>query len=459
MIRMALDGLLLLALVVWASNLLLRYPALLRSAQARAGIAFFSFGLHVPLVLALSSRQQSIIGSISTVSPLASRLGELLTLVTMVAGLSVVLSRSAVPRQGWRGVVVGLWALVLARVLSMVAAPAEVPAPFPRDTLMLALVVHAVAVSGVDRQVIIGWGRAVTRIITVVSAASAVVAPGWAYIGEGTNGYDRTLFGVPRLVGLAPHSGALSMVAIVGLLLELADGHGRRSGRVIGISSATICLLLTQSNTGWAAAAVGLVVMGVSHSQRFRAWSALGAVVAIPPALLLARDWFRPVAWLGGGDYVGTLSGRRAIWLLARQEFGRHPEVGYGPGFLGDSYRRTHLAETQQWASNAHNQVLQTLAETGLVGLAALALLVSFAVGVAWRTRRVDGGLALALLIPLLIFGVFGTPLYPAGLVAPVLVALVVVVSPVRVSPGLGSLTPAEGSVHPPPPQVVLTRP
>jgi O-antigen ligase len=64
----------------------------------------------------------------------------------------------------------------------------------------------------------------------------------------------------------------------------------------------------------------------------------------------------------------------------------------------------------------AHNQFIQELGESGLVGLVALIAFVLALVGWAWRSRSVDRGLALSLVIALLVIMITEAPLVVDGL-------------------------------------------
>jgi O-antigen ligase len=59
----------------------------------------------------------------------------------------------------------------------------------------------------------------------------------------------------------------------------------------------------------------------------------------------------------------------------------------------------------------AHNQFIQALGESGLVGLVALIAFVLALLGWAWRNRSVDRGLALSLVIAMLLIMITEAPL------------------------------------------------
>jgi hypothetical protein len=81
-----------------------------------------------------------------------------------------------------------------------------------------------------------------------------------------------------------------------------------------------------------------------------------------------------------------SLSNRQYLWHTALSEYRAHPIAGGGAGTFA-TYWLVHRP-LPQFVVDAHSLYLQTLAEQGVIGLAALAMLLAPALISALRTRR-----------------------------------------------------------------------
>jgi hypothetical protein len=189
------------------------------------------------------------------------------------------------------------------------------------------------------------------------------------------------------LVG-SPHALGTALAALLPLQLRLAlDGDGpveKRSGwSLLALTAAGI--VSTWSRGGWLSAAIGvgcylLWTKRLANRRRVTAIAAAGAVGAL--ALAFAAGISRPTR--------ASDSGRLAVWETSWAMFADNPLLGVGPdafsvslggyktesfvGAYGDSVRQAH----------AHNDFLQVLSSSGLIGFGAyLWLLVA-----AWRRLR-----------------------------------------------------------------------
>jgi hypothetical protein len=130
---------------------------------------------------------------------------------------------------------------------------------------------------------------------------------------------------------------------------------------------------------------------------------AAGAIVALVVALVLAGGPGKVVrhgwhSFSGSGVKVGagqqenkrlfslSNNNRIELWRGAWQESKAHPVLGGGAGSY-ESWWLAHRKSTQQ-VRDAHSLYLQTLAETGAIGLALLALALVVPIAVAFRVRR-----------------------------------------------------------------------
>ena len=245
-----------------------------------------------------------------------------------------------------------------------------------------------------------GWAetlpvlRWALRAVVWPSAVLAVANPGWAYWPAG---FGRGLAGIPQLVGATEHPNALGPAAGLLLILELAKPRPRRWLLYAGVAG--VVLVLAQSRTAWFAVAVGVLFAAAASRQGWLRWAAVsGAAV-----LLLSLRAAPPDV-----DFTG----RPAVWSYAWQVFKAHPLVGDGPGFIEVAARRGLLPADLGWQPrHAHDQVLQTAAATGVLGLAALLLLMVLLAVAVGRAGRVTGGTSVALLGTLIARGVTEVPL------------------------------------------------
>lgn len=179
-----------------------------------------------------------------------------------------------------------------------------------------------------------------------------------------------------------------------GLVLVVVFSGSR--GALMGLFVSSAILLLT-----WLRTLIDRpsIPQWLASLARPRVFFGLAAVAAITLAgAILLYTLTRP---LRSGD-----ANRIDLWQSAIAMTRDHPLTGVGPFQFGHAqrlYGNPEVAENQARHTHAHNIILQTLAEGGLiVGLAALWVLVAFARSwwTAWqaapppRRRRLEGGLA-----------------------------------------------------------------
>lgn len=146
-------------------------------------------------------------------------------------------------------------------------------------------------------------------------------------------------------------------------------------------------IVATQTLSALAALLLGLSVLALGHipsPRRLRLLGvlALGAVVfvaAVPPVRERLVSSWRQVQ---SGQWLWLASARGAAWSSAFRMFAANPTLGVGFGqFEAHSFRYLTAEELAQRGrflgletgfGEAHNEFLQYLAETGLVGLALL---------------------------------------------------------------------------------------
>ena len=236
--------------------------------------------------------------------------------------------------------------------------------------------------------------------------------------------------GLPRFGGLATHPVSMGLLAQLGLLCLLARPLKtvwlNRVAWLMGLA----VLFMAQSKTAWLAfvlcTAVVLVVRGWPHWQ-----AQLGRVQQPTPALLvlglvlLGIVGILVLVVLGDpsgrlerfllspeGGQLSAMTGRDRIWAIAWQEWQAHPWLGWGLPIWDDAYRR---AIGMNHATHAHNQLMDTLSRSGLVGAAALLGYAAVLSALALRHARATQGLSVALLLALLLRAGSEVPLLLMG--------------------------------------------
>jgi tetratricopeptide (TPR) repeat protein len=194
-------------------------------------------------------------------------------------------------------------------------------------------------------------------------------------------------------------AGFLAMLLPLGLALWMSARRPAASW----LWGAVLVLLLaglfsTQSLGGWLAAVLGVglfyILLADEHAlHNGQRWSLglwfTGLLFILGGLWLMVNHRGPAAAWEG-------LSQRWVHWKIAGAMLRQHPLLGVGPGLFGAEYAH-YQTGGENYARYAHNVLLQTAAETGLAGLAALAyflfrLVQYFRRGLAaWKThpRRV----------------------------------------------------------------------
>jgi O-antigen ligase len=189
-------------------------------------------------------------------------------------------------------------------------------------------------------------------------------------------------------------------------------------------------LFMAQSKTAWLAFALcSGSVLALRWTPRLRAqlgnvhdstpalaWIALGLLgVAASLGLLLfgnLGEGLQRFLLSSEGGQLSSMTGRDRIWVIAWEEWQRHPIWGWGLQIWDDNYRR---AIGMANATHAHNQLMDTLSRSGLVGATALTLYLGVLCVLSLRCARASQGLSLALLLALLLRAGSEVPLLLIG--------------------------------------------
>jgi O-antigen ligase len=269
---------------------------------------------------------------------------------------------------------------------------------------LVAMLLHgSSSVEAYSRYVIFGL-----VVVVFGSLLAFIIAPDWALSGRGDG-----LFNLDgRLLGLTTHPNALGYLAVFLVVLTWWTVTSSRSALIIiGVSLAV--LVLTVSRTAWIAA-----IVAASIWAAFRFFPKLTPAARIQTSVLILGFGVAAViagvsfGFIDSGDrvFVGatTLTGRTEVWYLSWELWKESPLFGYGTAAWSEEWRgRFGLS----WAGQAHNQIFQTLVQSGLVGAVVLIIYLVILIRLALAKAEISNGASIALVAVLLIRGITEAPL------------------------------------------------
>lgn len=325
--------------------------------------------------------------------------------------LSALLSRKKIGSNDpiWAlGVVLGLYYFV--NILSG-AIVAGVPA-FSHKSLYLPILLGAlIALPQVDFLKLSRHLKLILAVVMAMNLVAAIAFPDFALLRP----YAGQLPGIDfRLYGVTGQANTLGPIALLLLLLELYFPSPTLVRWPI-LVLALLNFLLAQSKTVWMTAfAVGVIAY---LPYRFIALQARADGQAAATKLILALLICLVGITLAAAnmdvdrlfsDHVLSLTGRTSIWETTLAEFGRYPLFGYGPELWSVEYR-TQMGNLA--AGQAHNQFIQTLGESGLVGFVLLLAYLGTLLRLAILSFRASHGFSLALYVLILVRCITEAPL------------------------------------------------
>lgn len=136
-----------------------------------------------------------------------------------------------------------------------------------------------------------------------------------------------------------------------------------------------------------AAAAVVFIIGRLRKSSRAKGLliGSLAAVLVGVPLYIFWRFYRGDI-----GAAVANTEGRVELWRAAWHILERHPRLGIGPGAFATEL--THYQIGSVFSPFAHNTYLQMAAETGVVGLIALVVVIVSLLVLAWRSFDAEAG-------------------------------------------------------------------
>lgn len=243
----------------------------------------------------------------------------------------------------------------------------------------------------------------VLLIIIYFSLLSILIDPSWAF-----SDYSQSWIGIPiRLFGTSSHPNGLGYVALAYVILvRMVNKHDFWS--CLSLCAAIIVIILTQSKTVWVALVAWLAMEWViinfsANKQRiFRTFAFLLVLILVFATYLLVfqKDFF-----------IGlnlTLTGRIYVWQISFETWLENPILGYGPNFWDIYFRQDY---GYLWAGQAHNQFLQTLGESGILGFGTLLLFFIIIIRVGSRSAINTNFASYGIIVALVIRSFFESPL------------------------------------------------
>lgn len=327
--------------------------------------------------------------------------------VTLLITVGICLLRPALTRRG-RSLFLGAAVYGATTIAALVAAGAPDEGSV-RSALGVALGLVAVTLAPrMEPMVLATWGKRVLAAYVVASLVAFVLGAPLVSEPAGLEGSVLPFVDF-RLQGIAGHPNRLGPLLVLYLVFERIV-PSRPLLRWGGIAVAVVLLVLTQSKTAWVAA---LVVLGIhlwADHERQREALVLTVTCSIAAIALLVS-----VSGLSLTDVVDpqtaervvTLSNRTSVWTVGLETFREQAVFGGGPNVFEDYAQATGL----YWIGQAHNQLIEVLAEQGLVGLFGLVVFVAALVRSAGRTAVVSRLTSVSLVALVLIHSVSENPL------------------------------------------------
>jgi O-antigen ligase len=256
--------------------------------------------------------------------------------------------------------------------------------------------------------------------------AGAVVIPANPGLVLDSSYMQGLIPGLPRFGGLAMHPVMMGMLAQMALVILWVRPFRRGWLNFLAWILGLGVLFVAQSKTAWlcflisaccllvvrrggdaihkagdpraSSFGVGLLLMTIM--------GVLGVLVAVLVFDLptMIADFFNTRA----GMDLASLTGRDRIWVVALEEWGHNPVFGYGLTIWDSDYRQAIALPN---ATHAHNQFLDTLSRSGVVGAFGLVIYAVVLTAMAFRYARATGGLSLALYVSTALPAVSEVPL------------------------------------------------
>jgi O-antigen ligase len=216
-----------------------------------------------------------------------------------------------------------------------------------------------------------------------------------------------------RFQGTLAHPNDLGAIAVLYLVMEYARPSPRWL-RWPMVGTAVVLLLLSQSKTAWVAGLFAALVQWAAGPAPRRNARIAAMVMGLGLFICTVGLALNVVGAESGQLFTGqqiekvrTLTGRTELWVVGLRIWRESPLFGGGPGVFPEYAE----ASGQLWAGQAHNQLIGALAESGVVGAAALLAYVAILVRQARRHAVATRYASVSLVGLLLIRSITETPM------------------------------------------------
>lgn len=223
------------------------------------------------------------------------------------------------------------------------------------------------------------FAESVKKVLLIFIYGTVVMAiafPLWSFKID----YDQGLldFFNIRLYGLTTNPNNTASLLLIYFLLEMQFPTKSRL-RMVHIILSLGIVFLTQSKTVWALLVLFFVVkLVVGNWDKIRKSIWLKITPMIVLGLIAFLFVYKGPALLQPlqTDHLTNLTGRTFIWNLTLEEWENNKIFGYGLGLWdGEMFEKYKDQVKPGWTfSHAHNQFVQSLGESGIIGLGALIL-------------------------------------------------------------------------------------
>lgn len=208
-----------------------------------------------------------------------------------------------------------------------------------------------------------------------------------------------------RLHGFGVHANNLSALLVIYLMLAQITKSKYEKIHFVFI---IICLVLTQSKTAWVI--FGLYFLLVSY-RKYRQVSRnkkllMSGIFFIALGVISAASVVAVQHIFSKNSDLSTLTGRTQIWEFTISAWKTNPLFGYGQDLWGTAMEDEYMYLYNWRPPHAHNQFLQTLGESGLLGAFALSFYFIVLIYFAFKLSKKTNGVSLYLVIYFLVRGI-----------------------------------------------------
>ncbi|UCD85136.1 MAG: O-antigen ligase family protein [Deltaproteobacteria bacterium] len=242
--------------------------------------------------------------------------------------------------------------------------------------------------------------KTIRRILTLLLVVSSIMG-GYGnlqhYLGVDPESTWKLLGNYPRASGFfglsLTYGGQLLILFPIAVSLSFEERNWRRKIWYI-VSSILLFsgILWCWQRSVWLGAVGALIVLGGMKGKKFLLSIVLALIVVVSFLLLSSPSFVQRVKSIGD---ISEANNRIPLWRSTIRMIKDYPIVGVGPGGYSTGQKEYRITEKEKKTSwcHAHNNLLQELADNGIIGLLSYLWLwcVIFKVGIA-TLLRISGG-------------------------------------------------------------------